>query len=91
MVWLLTPVNLLYKIQKSLDRNSASEYMTAVLTMVDWSKAFDRQSHKLGIQSFKENGGEARLSANTYEFFYWQKNDCEVEGPSEYPPPPSRW
>ena len=38
------------------DQNSIKESMAVILQMVDWKQAFDRQSHKLGIQTFIENG-----------------------------------
>ena len=49
-------VKMLNRILVSIDQNSIKESMAVILQMVDWKQAFDRQSHKLGIQSFIENG-----------------------------------
>ena len=43
--------------------------MAVILTMVDWSKAFDRQSHELGIQSFIANGVRPGLIPILMSFF----------------------
>ena len=40
----------------AVDENSQREAIAVFVTMVEWSQAFDRLSHKLGIQSFIENG-----------------------------------
>ena len=37
--------------------------------MIDWSQAFDRQSHKLGVQSFIENGVRPALIPIMISFF----------------------
>jgi hypothetical protein len=39
-----------------MDENPANKSIAVLLQMVDWSQAFDRQSHKLGIESFIKNG-----------------------------------
>ena len=49
-------VKMLHKILVSVDRSSQHEAFCAILHMVDWAQAFDRQSHKLGVQSFIDNG-----------------------------------
>ena len=36
--------------------NNQSDSFAVLMSMIDWSQAFDRQSHKLGIQSFIDNG-----------------------------------
>ena len=45
-------IKMVNKILQSVDKNSASEKNSVVLTMLDWSRAFERQSHTLGIKSF---------------------------------------
>ena len=52
---------MLHKIYTAVDRNSKMEAMSVILTMVDWSQAFDRQCHKLGIESFIRNGVRSSL------------------------------
>ena len=43
--------------------------MSVVLTMVDWSQAFERQSHILGINSFIKNGVRESLIPVLISFF----------------------
>ena len=62
-------VNLINKILVNLDGTSARESMAAFLMMVDSSKAFDRQSHILGIQSFIDNGVRPSLIPILMSFF----------------------
>ena len=62
-------IKMLNKILTSVDRNSQSEAYAVILNMVDWSQAFDRQSHKLGIQSFIENGVRPSLIPVLLSFF----------------------
>ena len=49
-------IKMLHQILKAVDVNSQSEAFAVIVGMVDWSQAFDRQCHKLGIQSFIDNG-----------------------------------
>ena len=49
-------IKMLHQILKAVDTNSQSEAFAAIIGMVDWSKAFDRQCHILGLQSFIDNG-----------------------------------
>ena len=60
---------MLHKILTSLDVNSESKSIAVLLQMVDWSQAFDRQSHKLGIKSFIENGVRPSLIPILISFF----------------------
>ena len=46
-----------------------SEDIKVILGMIDWSQAFDRQSHKLGIQSFIDNGVRPSLIPILINFF----------------------
>ena len=73
-------VKLLHKVLKSLDRNSSSESMAVILTMVDWSKAFDRQSHKIGVQSFIDNGVRPGLIPVLMSFFSNRKMTVKWKG-----------
>ena len=62
-------IDMLHKIHSGLDKNSANNKMAAILTMVDWSQAFERQNHKLGIQSFIDNGVRPSLIPVLISFF----------------------
>ena len=42
-------INMINKILLSVDKNTSSEKMSVILNMIDWSQAFERQSHSLGI------------------------------------------
>ena len=62
-------IKMLHRILTAVDRNSQKEAMAVILNMVDWSQAFDRQSHKIGVQSFIENGVRASLIPVLISFF----------------------
>ena len=62
-------INMINTILKSVDKNSQSERMSTLLTMVDWSQAFERQSHVLGIESFIKNGVRKSLIPVLISFF----------------------
>ena len=60
---------MLHRTLTAVDSNSQSEAMAVVINMIDWSQAFDRQSHKLGIQSFIRNGVRPSLIPVLISFF----------------------
>ena len=62
-------IKMLNRILTAVDRNSKNEAFAVLVTMVDWSQAFDRLSHKLGIQSFIENGVRSSLIPILVSFF----------------------
>ena len=62
-------VNLIHKVLTGVDKNSADNKNAAVLTMLDWSQAFERQSHYHGIQSFISNGIRKPLIPLLINFF----------------------
>ena len=62
-------IKMLNRILTAVDQNSRKEAFAVLVTMVDWSQAFDRQSHKLGIQSFIENGVRPSLIPILISFF----------------------
>ena len=62
-------VNMLHKILTSVDDNSTSKSVAVILQMVDWSQAFDRQCHSLGIKSFIDNGVRPSLIPILMNFF----------------------
>ena len=49
-------IKMLHQILSSLDKNSEGDIFAACVTLYDYKQAFSRQSHKLGIQSFIDNG-----------------------------------
>ena len=62
-------INMINKISLSLDRNSPTEKRAIILNMIDWSQAFERQSHILGIRSFIKNGVRESLIPLLLNFF----------------------
>ena len=62
-------IKMLHKILLSTDKNSKSDKFAVILTMIDWSQAFDRQSHLLGVRSFIRNGVRMSLIPVLISFF----------------------
>ena len=62
-------IKMLNRILTTLYRNSKSEAMSVIANLVDWSQAFDRQNHNLGIKSFIENGVRPTLIPVLIIFF----------------------
>ena len=60
---------MLHQILTNLDTNNQSESIAVLMGMIDWSQAFDRQSHKLGVQSFIDNGVRPALIPVLLNFF----------------------
>ena len=52
-----------------MDRNSEWDAFAIIVSMVDWSQTFDRQSHNLGIQFFIENDVRSSLIPILISFF----------------------
>ena len=71
---------MLHKILTSVDKNSRDEAFCAILHLVDWSQAFDRQSHKLGVQSFIDNGVRPALIPVLVNFFQERKMRVKWKG-----------
>ena len=63
-------IRMLNEILSATDRNSQNEKFAVVLSLIDWSQAFDRQSHTLGIKAFIANG--VRPSLIPYLISYFQ-------------------
>ena len=70
-------VNMLHKILASLDQTTQNKSIAVLLQMVDWSQAFDRMSHKTGIQSFVKNG--VRLSLMPILMSFFQNREMVVK------------
>ena len=62
-------IKMLNQILTKLDRNSQSQSFAVIMSMIDWFQAFDRQDHKLGIQSFIDNGVRPSLIPILLSFF----------------------
>ena len=45
----------MHKIFPAVDENNENESFAVLLSMMDWSQAFDQQCHTLGVQSFINN------------------------------------
>ena len=54
-------MKLVHDILEALDNNQGGDINAAIATFYDWSKAFDMQCHKLGIDSFIECGVRSSL------------------------------
>ena len=66
-------VKMVNKILTILDTNNDREKYAVVAQLVDWSKAFDRQDPKLGIQSFIRNGVRPTLIPLLMSYFQERK------------------
>ena len=66
-------VKMVDKILTILDTNNEEEKYAVVAKLVDWSKAFDRQDPKLGIQNFMKNGVRSSLIPVLISFFQNRK------------------
>ena len=71
---------MLDKIHAMLDINNQKEVYAIILIMVDWSKAFDRQCPKLGVQSFIRNGIRQELITVLISFFQNRKMQVKWKG-----------
>ena len=66
-------VKFVNKILTILDSNNEQEKYAVLASLVDWSKAFDRQDPKLGIQSFIKNGVRPTLIPILISYFQDRK------------------
>ena len=73
-------VNLINKILTALDNNSTSEAVAVLVEMIDWSRAFDRQCPKLGIESFIKNGVRLELIPILISYFQDRKMRVKWHG-----------
>ena len=60
---------MLNRILTAIDHKSKSETFAVILNMVDWSQAFDRMSHKIGVESFIANEVRPSLVPILISFF----------------------
>ena len=54
-------IKLVHETLQALDNNSKGEVNAVIASFYDWSKAFDMQCHKLGIESFIQCGVRSSL------------------------------
>ena len=66
-------VKMVNQILTILDTNNEQEKYAVVAQLVDWSKAFDRQDPKLGIESFIRNGVRATTIPLLISYFQDRK------------------
>ena len=78
-------IKMLNKILTAVDRNFQDEKYAVILTMLDWSHAFENQSHFHGVQSFIDNGVRAPLIPVLTSFF--QERDIVVKWKGVYSSP----
>ena len=62
-------INMIHEILTGVDVNTSNQKFAVICTMIDWKQAFDRQSHKIGIQSFIDNGVRPSLIPILLNFF----------------------
>ena len=66
-------VNMIHRILSGVDKNSEKEKMAVFLTMIDHKRAFENQSHILGVRSFLTNGVRKSLIPVLINFFSGRK------------------
>ena len=62
-------IKLVDKVLSVLDGSTKGEHTAVIATLVDWSKAFDRQDPTLAIKSFQDNGVRSSLIPILMSFF----------------------
>ena len=70
-------IKMLHKIYTAVDENNGNESFAVLISMIDWSQAFDRQCHTLGVQSFINNG--VRDSLIPLLISYFQNRNMKVK------------
>ena len=73
-------VNMINTILTILDTNNTEERYAIVAQLIDWSKAFDRQDHKLGIEAFIRCGVRSSLIPILVSFFQSRKMTVKWQG-----------
>ena len=66
-------VNMVHKILMAVDTNNSKEKYAVIAQLVDWSKAFDRQDPKIGMDSFIKCGVRPSLIPILGSFFQERK------------------
>ena len=78
-------VKMVHKILSILDTNNEQEKYAVLAQLIDWSKAFDRQDPKLGIQAFIKNGVRPTLIPVLISFFQDRKMTVKWHGLTSSP------
>ena len=73
-------VKMLDTVHTQLDTNNQREAYATIISMIDWSKAFDRQCPTLGVQSFIRNGVRKDLIPLLTNFFQDRKMQVKWQG-----------
>ena len=73
-------INMIDKIMTALDSNTQKEAYAVIVSMVDWSKAFDRQCPTLGVQSFVNNGVRKSIIPLLTNYFQERKMKVKWHG-----------
>ena len=73
-------VKMIHKILTTLDRNNSEEKYAVIAQLVDWSKAFDRQDPKLGMDSFIRCGVRPSLLPILMNFFQQRMMTVKWQG-----------
>ena len=73
-------VKMIDKILKSVYKNSKTESLAVLATLVDWKQAFPRQCPKLGIQSFIKNGVRPALIPILIDYFQSRRMKVKWHG-----------
>ena len=69
-------IQMLHTILKALDQKETA----VILQLIDWSQAFDRQNHNLGIKSFIENGVRPQLIPVLVSYFQHRNMTVKWKG-----------
>ena len=62
-------VNMIHEILSGVDTNNKNNKPAPILTMIGYAQAFERQSYRLGIESFIKNGVRRSLIPILISFF----------------------
>ena len=73
-------VKMINQILTILDSNNDEEKSAVIASLVDWSKAFDRMNHKLGVDSFISNGVRPTLIPLLISYFQDRKMTVKWHG-----------
>ena len=71
---------MVHDILANLDNNSKGEIQATIATFYDWSKAFDMQCHRLGIQSFIDCGVRTSLLPILVNYFQGRTMTVKYRG-----------
>ena len=73
-------IKLMHRILTSLDKKTKDESYAAILHLIDWKQAFDRQCPTLGIKSFIRNGVRQSLIPVLTSYFQHRKIQVKWHG-----------